>query len=587
VSRATGLETKAKCLFAEGVSPVKSQNVEFVKYPALALILLSSIHFAFAQSTNRQIGTQFTVTADPLIRRPHSKPCVVSLFSNFQFAFFSQTNQNFPSTPPANCSGPYGLVVLDVDFSENAGVQFDRTATMYIANTNVYFGTTPEPLSSATNTWHIERDVTDYAALFSSPQQGTMVLQNCTTDCPPPYNTRLNGVFTVSAKLEFYPAGSGDDGHGHRAADLVLPMTQSNGSGGFNLPAFLTLPPNELTTTFNLPTNVEEAYLDVISQSQQSDEQWFACFPTGLGAINELYGCGNTDFRETEISIDGQPAGIAPVSPWVFTGFLPDQWQPIPAVQTLSFIPYRVNLTPFAATLSDGKPHTIALSVFDQNYYFSEAASLLVYLDPRSSKVTGAVTKNTLTIPSPTVTENLQGTSTVTGTIGVSEKRDFTIAGYIDTSHGRVTTTVSGQQNFKSTQTIDFDTVNFTVLDQKTAVQNKVDTTTTRSSGDDKKVTSQSFSFPITVDVILPVSSAEFGLTVATTQDYQSSRLVWHDGDVEDFSSVNNSLSASDVSPASSQQHYMSIDSIGRYDCEVASASNTLTSVSRGCRKNH
>jgi hypothetical protein len=71
-----------------------------------------------------------------------------------------------------------------------------------------------------------------------------------------------------------------------------------------------------------------------------------------------------------EITIDGQPAGIAPVSPWVYTGFLPDQWRPIPAVQTLDFVPYRVT-TLFAGQLNDGNPHTIALSVFNDDSYFT------------------------------------------------------------------------------------------------------------------------------------------------------------------------------------------------------------------------
>jgi hypothetical protein len=562
---------------------VKLSN-SFGKCLAVVLIALSWAYLASAQSTNRQIGTQFTVTADPLVPRPHTKSCVVPLFINYQFALFSETTQTFQFTPPPNCSGPYQKVVLDVDFSENAGDQFDRTASLYLADANLYFGTTPEPLSSATNTWHIERDVTDYSALLRNQQQGAMVLQNCTTDCPPPYNTQLNGVFTVSAKLEFYPA----PGHRHaaRTPDAVFPMVQSNGSGGVNLPAFLTLPPNQLTTTFTLPTNIDEAYLDVIAQSQQVDEQWFACFPSDLSNINALFGCGNTDFRETEIAIDGQPAGIAPVSPWVFTGFLPDQWMPIPAVQTLDFVPYRVNLTPFAGLLSNGESHTITLSVFDQNYYFSVAASLLVYLDPDRSQVSGAVTKNTLSSPSPSVTENLQGTSTVTGTIGVSEKRNYTISGYIDTSHGRITTSVSQEQRFASTQTIDFDVVNFTVLDQKTSVQNSINSLTTRSSDEGTLISAQKFSFPITVDVIYPVSSALFGLTVATTQNYQSSQLVWRDGEIESFTSVSNSASASDVSPASSTQHYSSVDSSGgRYDCEIASASNILTQVSRNCSR--
>jgi Peptide N-acetyl-beta-D-glucosaminyl asparaginase amidase A len=561
---------------------VKAGTLSFGKSFAVVFAMLAWVNTSQAQSTNRQIGTQFTVTADPTVSRPHTKPCVTPLFTDFQFAFFSQTDQNFEFTPPPACPGPWERVVLDVDFSENAGVQFDRTVSLYLANANLYFGTTPEPLKSATNQWHIERDVTDYSALFAGDQQGTMVLQNCTTDCPAPFNTKLNGVFTVSAQLEFYPAS----GHSPavRSPNAVLPLVQSNGSGGVSLPAILSSPSDQLTTAFNLPTNIEQVYLDVIAQSQQTDEQWYGCFPNDLSSINEVYGCGNTDFRETEVTIDGQPAGIAPVSPWVFTGFLPDQWVPIPAVQTLDFVPYRVNLTPFAGLLSDGQPHTVGLSVFNDDNYFSTAASLLLYLDPKSAEVSGRVVENTLSSPSPKVTENLHGTSTVTGTIGVAERRGYRIAGFIDTSHGRINTAVSQTQNFSSNQTIDFDTVNSTVLDQKTNVHNSVNSLTTTYSRDGSLVTANSFSFPITVDFVLPVSSSEFGFTVKTTQDYQASKLVLRNGKIEYFSSTINSVSASDVSPASSSQHYTSFDLDKRpYDCEISSAKNVLTKVSPDC----
>jgi hypothetical protein len=75
----------------------------------------------------------------------------------------------------------------------------------------------------------------------------------------------------------------------------------------------------------------------LVAENQSTDETWWGCFPNDLSSINDVYGCGNTDFRETEVTIDGQPAGIAPVSPWVFTGDLPDDWMPIPGVQTLEF----------------------------------------------------------------------------------------------------------------------------------------------------------------------------------------------------------------------------------------------------------
>jgi len=550
-----------------------------------SILLLPTSQFVSAQSTRRQIGTQLEATADPVIPRPHVKPCTVPLFANYQFAHFSDTSQTFQFTPPANCTGPWKKIVFEANFSENAGAQFDRTATVFVNNTNIYFGTTPEPLATVTNTWHVERDITDYAALFSMPQAGTIVLANCTTDCPPPYNT-LNGVFMVNADLEFYPETDADSDDG-RAPDVVLPLQQSNGSGGLNLPAYLYAPTDQFSTTFTLPTNIERAYLDVVSQSQSTDEQWYACFPNDLSGINEVYGCGNTDFRETEITIDGSPAGIAPVSPWVYTGFLPDQWVPMPGAQTLNFVPYRVNLTPFAAMLDDGNPHTVSLSLFNDDSYFAETATLLLYLDHGSANVTGAVTQNTLAAPSPVVTENLQGTSTVTGTIGVTSDRRFTIAGYVNTSHGKVSTTLVEHQDFASTQAIDFDTVNFTVLDQKTSVKNKVWATTTVSSSQGMVETHDDFSFPIDVDFTYPVSTSPFGFTVATSQDYKFDEKIFHNRNLARFNSVTNHMSATDVSPAMSSQEYTQFNSGGMfYDCHLTSKNNTLTNVSDGCTPN-
>jgi hypothetical protein len=563
---------------------MKSRTLYFGVLLVILGISLIATNTAQAQSTNRQIATQYTVTADPPVSRPRTQPCTVQLFSNYQFAFFSETSQSFQLAPPADCPGPWQKVVLEINFSENAGRQFDRTASLWFGNANLYFGTTPEPLASANNTWHIERDVTDYSRLLSEPQTGTMVLQNCTTDCPPPYDTLLTGVFTISADLEFYPAAGA--GTAPLTPDTVLPLVQSNGQGGANLPAFLFSPSDQLTTTFTLPQNIEQAYLDVIAQSQSVDEQWFGCFPNDLAGINEVYGCGNTGFRETEITIDGQPAGIAPVSPWVYTGFLPDQWRPIPAVQTLDFIPYRVNLTPFAGRLNDGQQHTIALSVLNDDSYFSTAASLLLYLDHGSTEVSGTVTQNTLTAPAPVVVEKLRGTSTVTGTIGVKSQRNFVISGYLNTSHGRVTTSISGQQDFSSTQKIDFDTVNFTVLDQKTSMQTSLNTLTSVVSNAGTKAIRETYNFPITVDFIYPVNSSRFGFTVATTQNYQASKLVLQRGSMAEYSWVTNSATASDVSPASSSQQYKSFDLHGpAYNCQISSANNVLTSVSPGCRK--
>ena len=214
-------------------------------------------------------------------------------------------------------------------------------------------------------------------------------------------------------------------------------------------------------------------------------------------------------------------------------------------------------------------------------------ASLLLYLDKGSKQVTGAVTNNTLAAPNPVVTENLQGTSTVTGTIGVVSDRHFNIAGYVNTSQGKVTTSIDGHQDFSSTQTVDFDTVNFTVLDQQTSVENKVSTVTTVMNHSGTVVTHNDYNFPIRVDFIFPVSSALFGFTVTTAQKYQDDIRVYHDGALHRFSSVNDSGHATDIAPARSQQEYTLYNSSGRfYDCQISSKNNTLTQVSAGCTTN-
>ena len=549
----------------------------------LLLILLCAGASQAQDSSRFQIGSSNTVTADAPVPRPHHKPCVVQLFSNFQFVNFDVHNYQFSPDP---CPGPWEKVVFTADFNVTAGRQFDRTAVVNMGFVNLYFGTTPEPRSTLSPSWHVERDVTDYGALFTSAQTGHVILGNIV-------NSTYTGVISGSAALEFYPkhgnSERGNDPEDDRAhpADAVYPLKQVNSNGSISEPAFLHTPTDQLATTFTLPRNIEQVYLDVIAQSQINDEQWFACFPDDLNNINAFYGCGHTAFRETEVTIDGTPAGVAPVSPWIYTGFLPDQWAPIPGVQTLNFVPYRVNLTPFAALLNDGQPHTLALKVFNDDDYFAVTASLLLYLDPESTRISGGILQNTLTDPPPQVTEDLQGTSVVTGTIGVSSKRQYTIAGYIETSRGRITTSISQRQDFSATQAIDFDTVNFTVLNQNTSLETKLSSATTVSSRKGTNVTYEDFSFPLKVDVTFPVPSARFGFTVATTQNYGTSKLVLDNGTVRDFQSVSNSAKASDVSPNSSSQHYTLFDKHGQtYDCAIASQNNVLTSVSEGCSDN-
>jgi hypothetical protein len=537
-------------------------------------------------SPGLQIGSPNTAVADPTVPRPATTPCVVQLFQNLQFADFSP--KLFTFTPPAACPGPWAKVVLEADFSIEAGRQFDRTANIWIGGTNVYFGTTAEPSANVARSWHIERDLTDYSALLKTPQNGRIDLGNL-----------VNSTFTSSlfgnADIAFYPLSKeGDHGSdGNRAsvaADVVLPLSGSDTGGT----VFLSNTASTLSKTFTLPTNVERAFLDVVAQSQSADEFWYSCVPDDVAA--ELQDCGSTGFRETEVTIDGQPAGVAPVYPWVYTGGIdPLLWRPIPGVQALNFVPYRVNLTPFAGLLSNGQPHQVSLNVFNAANGFSTTATLLLYLDHGSAQVTGSVTRNTLAAsPSPTIAENLNNTNgNVTGNVTITSSRSFDIEGFVRTSHGKVTTEVHQNIDFSNSQDFNITSSVFgQIVNQNTSIASVTNTRNREHNQTDF----QKFEWPFALNFNFVVNPDGTGSQATTIQQtFNSSELLREHGHNLFFSTLSNSVSPADTLlfdsnfnitggvNQSNTQKFFSTDSTGScFSRTISAQGGVLTSITDG-----
>jgi len=541
----------------------------------LALLVLALPGLAGAQT----VGSRNTATADPPVPRPATTPCAVQLFSGFTFADFSP--KPFTYAPPAACPGPWAKVVLEADFSVTAGRQFDRTAQIALGHVNIYYGTTAEPSAAVSPSWHVERDLTDYGGLFRTPQSGDVNLGNLV-------NGTFTGILSGSARLLFYPASAAAPAP--RAADAVLPLSTDPGGA-----ALLDTTANVLAPTFSLPRNVEAAYLDVIPQSQSADEFWYTCVPDDVA--DQLFSCPGTSFREVEVTLDGQPAGVAPVYPWLYTGAIdPLLWRPIPAVQTLNFVPYRVDLTPFAGVLSDGQPHQVGVQVYNANHYFLVAASLLLYLDHGSVQVTGAVTQNTLgaAVP-PAIQENLTTAAdgSVTGTVSTTADRQLTIAGYVNTSHGRVETTLRQTLSFSNRQSF--------VISDTQYVQNIVQGTkvslATFTKGDHSVSHSEKqLSFPLNLGIDLlahPDGSLDQTVTVDQRYDVQDAR--GGNGGDSGLSRVSNAIHSADTllfDPSgaltgfrdrNSSQTYSARDAGGYcYNRSITAVDGLLTSVSDG-----
>jgi len=443
--------------------------------------------------------------ADMPVPRPDTAPCVVPLFTGFTFSDFSP--HAFAYTPPAACRPPWAKVVLEADLSITAGVQYDRTATIGLGGATIFFGTTSEPSSTAARKWHVERDLTELSALFTESQTGQITIGNIV-------NSTYTGVLGASGELEFYPPDRRYPAP--RVADVVVPLADSNGN-----PVALDTTSSQLTKSFVPPANVEGAELQVISQSQIGDEFWYTCFPNDLATL--LDNCGNTAFRETEIAVDGKPAGAAPVYPWIYTGGIdPFLWFPIPGVQTLDFVPYRVDLSPFAGTLDDGATHEVAISVYNADDYFSVQGNLLLFLDHGArGRLSGALDEDSLAAaPVESVREGGAGFNASgigSGTIDTTSKRAYVITGHVLTSHGLVANVAQQTLSFTQHQNIVSSATGFA----QSITQNTIALSTSSGHGGGVAYTrSDQFAWPLSLSYSYAVNAD--GTSAQTTQVRQS-----------------------------------------------------------------
>lgn len=573
---------------------------------SFTLPLLGSTAYAADVGRNFTMGSRNVAVADPSVPRPQGKPCVVELFHDVTFNDFN--TRPFFYAPPIHCGNEresgnehgqkhWSKVVLEADFSTTAGRQYDRTATLWLGGVNLYFGTTQEPSATVAPTWHVERDLTDYSALFRSAQRGQAIIGNLV-------NSTYTGVIHGSARLLFYRS---EEGHQREqptsTPDAVYPL----GIDPVGSTTTLSGPSDKLAKKLRLPRNIERAYVDVFTQSQGGDEFWYTCVPDQYS--QQTQACGGGNFREAEVSIDGQPAGVAPVYPWIYTGGIdPYLWRPTPGVQTLNFMPYRVDLTPFVGQLSDGTQHEVAISVAGAHNYFSATAALLVYLDKGQRQVTGKITRNTLVQqpPTPTISSTLttDDKGNVSGNITTGLKRQFVIEGYADTSRGRVTTLIDQTITFDDTQSFAISALNYRQTTQQLTTSNS-DSMQRIGNSSLSKYYSEHIDYPLYVDYNQQTSTD--GSSTAATQvqlDYNKTIGLSESNGSYRWADIHNDVIASDTlafdkngnltghSGQSNNQSFDFRNSQGDcYQSNVASQDGMLSAFSEGAgcpnKQNH
>jgi hypothetical protein len=515
-----------------------------------------------------------------LVIRPSTTPCKVTLLTNQ--AFTSSSNVSFPYTPPSACPGPWAKVVFSADFTVPSGTSFDKSAALYVGNATIFRGITGDPLNAVSPSWHVESDVTDLSAIFTTAQAGVAAVSAVA-------DSTATGTVYANAELDFYPTGTGVIAAVVPNAVIPIVLDATN-----PVQSFTSANPLSVTLT-TLPKNMTQLYLDVTTQP---DEFWWLAVPDSTTAPYVLASPGTaaTDasgFRETDVSIDGSAAGIAPVSPYIFTGGIdPYLWAPITGAQTLNFKPYRINLTPFAGALSDGNSHTITINDINTVGTASVNGDLLIYTDPTAATTTGSVTSNTLTITPPATLAETGSLTNGYGTKQINETlaRTFTITGSTTGSAGAVTTTVAETVNFVNAKQLTNSATQDVLVEALTSTVDST-VTTKATSGTTTQTTTQTSHtenpLQATINILKNTdgsftqqSNVEVKEVNNTTGPGSYTSSASEDIISSDQASVNASFGITSHSGQASMGTYTSIDSEGNnYSSTLTAVNNVLTGV--------
>ena len=387
-------------------------------------------------------GYQNPVTAFQPVSRPDTRSCTVTAMQ-YDFANSYSTGDYIGTlTPPSACQGPWSKVVLDW-YGSVAGVQYDRLAGVWIGGAEVFRTSTPEP-DAAGISWHVDQDLSPYIPLLTKTQPLDVSLGNVV-------NSQYTGIYHITLKVTYYTADRANPPAS--TANQVLPLSNTDSNGAADWWDLTKGQTASLTETF--PTNLTGVGIEVYARGNGCEEFWYSNVPDQDAADAANGYCTGGTYREVGVEIDGRLAGVSQVFPVIYSGGInPLMWRPIMSVDSLRTAPYTMNLTPFAGLLSDGKQHTVTLvPPADISDVWMVDATMFLTTDAHARHTGGAVTRDTIAA-APQLTTAITSPTAGTDLITADAARDWSVTGYVETSRGRVTTTVSQHMRYKNTDTI-------------------------------------------------------------------------------------------------------------------------------------
>lgn len=283
----------------------------------------------------------------------------------------------------------------------------------------------------------------------------------------------------------------------------------------------------------DFPRNVARAVFSLSATGQADEEFWWSNVlqsnvATYMASANQSLP-GYSPFREVQVYVDGQLAGVQWPFPVVFTGGVsPSFWTPMVGTDAFDLKETEIDLSPWLGVLCDGRPHNFSMNVVGLDDDGGTGARLsagvgsnwqltgkvFVWLDAAGSVTTGAAP--TVDGAAPTIAVSQALTRNATGfndtlTYTTSVRRQLRVSGSITTSTG--SRAVSWTQDLTHTD-------NGTLLDGGNSQLNNITTdgtdTSTGSGGGGGSFSSQ-YSFPLFSNIsttLLPNGTTRSAATI-------------------------------------------------------------------------
>ncbi|KAL6716210.1 hypothetical protein ACLMJK_005776 [Lecanora helva] len=393
-------------------------------------------------------------------------------------------------TPPP-CS--FNRVTMNFTVTSK-GRQFDRLGLMYLGDVEVFRTSTAEPTTNGIF-WSYTKEMDQYNALWSQDQKIIFDLGNVIDDTyTGPYFTTLTATFFTVPDTP-------------SAANTILPISAKQSAA--NTGSAFIVPDQNATVSYTFPQNAEKAVISLSACGQIAEEFWYTnVFSSDTDTFDATAGTlgGYGPFREVQLLIDGQLAGVSWPFPIIFTGgIVPGFWRPIVGIDAFDLRQQEIDVTPWLGVLCDGAAHSFEIRVAGLNddgndhasisetvgSYWVVTGTIFLFLGNNTSVTTG--TNPSVDAAAPDITISSAITTNSTGanetlTYNTEVTRNLAISSTIKTS--------TGSRQATWTQTLSYK--NFNALTSQGFVQYTQQNTSGTDSSSSGYI--HNYNYPLTVN---------------------------------------------------------------------------------------